>query len=63
MASKTEDKVFLSKSEADEHQANIKGHSDPYYEIFGRGVSKCIAHLPDGSIVSAWQSKYVVYSG
>jgi len=54
--------VFLTHKEALDHQDKLSVFNN-YSESYGRGVSKCMTKLKDGSLVSAWASKWEEFRG
>lgn len=58
------ERVFLCRSEAQEHQETIKGW-DTYTdeEFYPEGIRPCMTELEDGSVVSAWVSRWSRYYG
>lgn len=63
MAHVKKQKVFLTKTEAYEHQRSVSEWESPYAEYYRLGVSKCTVTLKDGSITTGWLSEWETYSG
>jgi hypothetical protein len=64
MPNKTSEMIFLSLSEAEDHQKGIKDwETYPDEEIYPQGIRRCMARLDDNTMVTAWASTWIRYYG